>query len=200
MYKVPERDKLISDLTVRNSNLVPLGTAIKRFAGISTATIRAMTHPNRDYIRADTCEGILMCGWDETMVRDYQQLWSVDGIMVTNIKHVTARLKSFQLYENLTPQEEDHYPEEREQQAETILKVLIHQKQHGADEWSVPSTHPGVKSYPFITDAKLRELLLGSDYDRDMVLSFILERNIFNGEDLARLLETTHPTLTQGAL
>lgn len=188
-----ERDLIFASLPM------PLNEAQDKFAAISTEVIREMTDlPRR--VLSNALLGVRYCEWDETILRDYCQLWNLDEMNLSRVQHITDRLKSLQFYEHLTPQQDDCYPLERASQAIAILKVIAHQKLHGVSGWFLVGSEPTIEHYRYIDDAKIRELLLASDYNRELVLGLILEREIFDGEELDRILKSAHPTLAQGAL
>jgi hypothetical protein len=197
-----ERDNLISRLPLRTNggtSMMSFTKSRELFAAISTETIREMSSL-RGVLLSDALTGIQHCEWDETILRDYCRLCHIDALKFTRVQHLTDRLASLQFYEHLTPQQEGYYPEERVSQATAILTVVAHQKLHGIEGWHVTGSAPKMEYYPYIDDAKLRELLLTSDYDRDVLVNLIVERNIFDGEELARIIGSAHPALVDGAL
>lgn len=196
-----ERNKIIARLPLRsNGALISFVEARALFAAISTEAIRELGKL-QGVLLSDALTGMQNYEWDETILRDYCRLCHLDALKFTRVQRLTDHLKSLQFYDALTQQQDDRYPEERASQAAAILTVIVHQKLHGTKGWwHVIGSGDEIEHYPYIDDAKLRELLLASDCDRDTLVNLIMERNIFDGAELARLLDSAHPALIDGAL
>lgn len=195
-----ERNKIIARLPLRsNGALMSFIEARELFAAISTDAIRILAGL-QGALLSDALTGMQYCEWDETILRDYSRLCHIDALKFTRVQRLTDHLKSLQFYDDLIPHQDDHYPEERASQAAAILTVVVHQKLHGINGWYLVGVEPEVDHYPYIDDSKLRELLLVSDYDRENLVDFIVERDIFDGEALSHLLEDSHSAITGGVL
>jgi hypothetical protein len=186
-----ERDELLF--------LLPSDEARESLAPFSTVTLREVSFLPVS-ARVDALAGVKFCEWDETILRDYCRLWYLRIFSLSRIQQTTDLLKSLQFYPELTTLEDRYYPAERKDQAVAILTVIAHQKLHGAHGWHMIGSEPEIERYPYIDDAKLRELLLANEYDREMIVTLVLERNIFDGGELARLLEDSHSAMIDGVL
>lgn len=107
-------------------------------------------------------------------------------------------LETLAHFDDLVPQDEDgHCPDERRDQSIAVITVARHMRRRGM----MPVTRDADgKQISFIKDDKLRELLLSGEHNRDAVVRIIVERHIFNADQIVELMEGVPPSLLEGSL
>ena len=130
---------------------------------------------------------VLFEGWDERFVNDFIAL----APLVLRPRWWTSGdsqrcLEGFAYCDGLTPLgESGEYPAERFEQCKALYTVTMHLVHRGEN---VREFTGSGKEINVIKDERLRNLLLSSELDRDVVVSIITERDIFNPDHIRELM------------
>lgn len=150
----------------------------------------------------------LFSSWDEQMVNDFLSNAQLlldstrsKGISSLDIWEVTKYIKVLGYYTELAPLGAKHAAE-RSLQTDAILRVTFHIQDSGNAELKQRMSRDGdIDSTVFIAETKLRALLLTSGDDRSTVLYLILERDMFDADHIASILDANiAKSLIEGAL
>jgi hypothetical protein len=143
--------------------------------------------------------GFLLAKHDEHTVNDFLAVLEVFKREQMPQTAMEQYLWSLRVCEELAPQGENgEYPEERGEQCVALVRVMRHMEQKQAHRLFLRG-EDGM-DYPFISDDKLRQLVIGAGPDREAVVQLILDRNILDSDHLVELVSGSHPSLVEGGL
>lgn len=151
----------------------------------SPYTLQALTTLTENDQKAWAVHTGLMKNWTETSVNDYLQL--ADFFRAHNISDdMHGYLKSFHYYEDMYPQNDGAYPEQRREQCEAVIELVEHLGNVMFEE-TTTFMEPRVL-IPYIRDEKLRKLILTSE-DRKKVVRLVKQRNLLDADALSGLVD-----------
>jgi hypothetical protein len=144
--------------------------------------------------------------WKEETVNDFLCAAEVMNGVGMYHKDMQAFAAAFKRYTGLKPFENGHYPEERASQITAISTVIQHMLENphnlsDIDVWEEFMDEGEWVEVPYLKDAKLRELIVTSEKDRDAIVNLITERSIFDADQIIELLTLSEQTaLREGTL
>lgn len=164
----------------------------------SPHTLQALTALTEDDWKAWAVHTGLMKNWKETAVNDYLHL--ADFFRAHGIADdMHGYLNSFRYYEDMCPQRDGDYPEQRREQCEAVIELVEHMGNVMFEETISYMEHRVL--VPYIRDEKLRKLILTSENRKKAVL-LIKQRNILDADMIRELIDNDAdaPALIEGVL
>jgi hypothetical protein len=175
---------------------------------LSNRTLSLFLDPALSWRVVDTAAKGIFKHWDDQMVSDFLPnagvLQGDDAVNSSQLNTITRYLQVLKHYDGLAPFGEQHAAE-RAQQVSAILKVTTHVVSNGSQDIRRAMSldvegDEGYRTVVYVNDDKLRDLLLGSAYDREAVVGIITQRNIYDADHIISLLDGVATPLTTGSL
>jgi hypothetical protein len=143
--------------------------------------------------------GLLLAKHDEHTLNDFLAVLEFFKREQMSQTVMEQYLWSLRVTDELVPQGENgEYPEERGAQCVALVRVMRHMEQKQVYR-AFRRGEDGM-DYPFVSDDKLRQLVIGAGADREAIVQLILDRNILDADHLVELVSSTHPSLVEGGL
>lgn len=144
--------------------------------------------------------GLLLARHSEQTVNDFLAVVDVMERERMSQSQMEQYLWSLHLTKELAPQGENgEYPEERGEQCLALIRVMRHMHWKQDESLILLDDEHGME-YPFISDNKLRGMIIGAGADREIIVQLVLERNILDADQLAELCSGVHSSLVEGGL
>lgn len=143
--------------------------------------------------------GFLLAKHDEHTVNDFLAVLEVFKREQMTQTAMEQYLWSLRVCEELIPQGDNgEYPVERGEQCVALVRVMRHMEQK--QEYRLFLRGEDGMDYPFLSDDKLRQLVIGAGPDREAIVEMILERGILDADHLVELSSGVHSSLAEGGL
>ena len=169
-------------------------------------TLHSICSPDLDISVTTALANGIKNGWGEMTVNDYLNTAKIlddDGLnhkgkpflhptLIASLRY----FPEFVAYGDVRLEERACRIKERASQTMAVMKVIMHMYRNphnlpDIDLWhEFLDTNDEWEEVPFIDDAKLRALILTSDYDRDTVVEIITTRSIFDADQIIDMLTT----------
>jgi hypothetical protein len=181
----PQKNKLLTDR---------ISTGLSGFSDLALTRIEGM-HPAAHSALA----GLLLEKHDEHTINDFLAVMDVMKQERMTQGEMEQYLWSLRVTDELVPQGENgEYPIERSEQCLALVRVMRHMEKKKS--YRLFLRDGAGLEYPFISDDKLRQLVIGAGDKREMIVQLILDRNILDAEQLRELCSEVHPSLIEGGL
>jgi len=137
---------------------------------------------------------------DEYTINDFIAVADEMERSVMPKSQIEQYLRSLRLTSELCPQGENgEYPAERGEQCLALVKVMKYMEDRQFYRLFIRDKMYRVE-YPYISDDKLRQLVINAGADREAVVNLIIDRGLLDADHIQELVRGTHSSLLEGTL